>query len=75
MSKVYNSSLYKIGKNVAKEAPEAIKLLTEFNNRLSKYAFLSAIRHLMKQVHSSREDLKLTLDSAKKVIENKGRIK
>ena len=72
---VYNSNIYKISKIVLKEAPEVMKILDEFERKLTKYSVLRQVRLVLGEVKKAKEDLTNTLDNAKKVYQNKGMVK
>lgn len=71
---VYNSNIYKIAKAILKDAPEAVKILTDSYNKLNKFAVLRQVRVVMVQINQAKTELKETIDTAKKVVHNKGKV-
>jgi len=71
---IHNSSVYKIGKVVLKEGPEVVAILDDFYAKLSKYSVLRDVRLLMIKIKETKQELNYVIDSAKKIVDNKGRI-
>jgi deoxyadenosine/deoxycytidine kinase len=72
---VHNSGIYKIGKIVLKDAPEAMKILDEFERKLVKYSILVQVRLVLREIKLAKSELQNTLDNAAKIVKNKGMVK